>query len=87
MTPNECQITRASSGTCSLFLESSIKAPSRRAGSIKSATHWRTFRFSSLGPCSIPMASVSDEPFRVVLWLLVVGSVELPDLLLTALWP
>lgn len=55
--PNECHIIRASSGTCSRFLLSSINAVSRRAGSISSATQTSTLRFSSLIPPSMLLAA------------------------------
>lgn len=54
MTPKLCHRTRASSGTCSLFLLNSIKAPSLLAGSINSATHCKTLRFSSDSCWSMP---------------------------------
>ncbi len=85
ITPKECHITRASSGTCSLFLLNSINAPSLLAGSINSATHCNTFRFSSLIPCSIPGLPVSAPPFMIALLLFEGGSFELPDRLFAEL--
>ena len=85
ITPNECQMTKASSGTCSLFLLSSINAPSLLAGSINSATHCSTFRFSSLIPCSIPGFPVSFPPFIIELILLGGGSLKLPERLFAVL--
>lgn len=86
MTPKECQMTKASSGTCSLFLLSSIKAPSLLAGSISSATHCKTFRFSSLIPCSIPGLPFSPPPFMIAVMLLEGDSLKLAERLLVALW-
>ena len=45
--PNECQMIKASSGTCSLFLLSSISAVSLELPCNSSATQPNTFLFSS----------------------------------------
>lgn len=55
-------MTNANSGTCSLFLLSSIRAASLRFGSRSSATQMKTLRFSSLIPPSITDTAPGKEP-------------------------